>query len=178
MWFAILCRRSIRKVGQCLTCLILALTIIPLNWSDNMFTIEEFLRISNQMRDYYAKKIKDCFEKYNFSPNEISILIVLKNNSTITTSTELKVVLGVSKTLISRSVDSLEKKGLIRICIDEKDTRIHHLRLTDACKPILKTIDEEIEKINKTLFYDVSVDEMKNLKQTMNKIQKRVEEAK
>lgn len=178
MWFSLLCRRSVRKVGQCLTCLILALTIIPLNWSDIMFTIEEFLRISNQMRDYYAKKIKDCFEKYNFSPNEISILIVLKNNSTITTSTELKVVLGVSKTLISRSVDSLEKKGLIRICIDEKDTRIHHLRLTDACKPILKTIDEEIGKINKTLFYDVSVDEMKNLKQTMNKIQKRVEEAK
>ena len=26
-----------------------------------MFTIEEFLRISNQMRDYYAKKIKDSF---------------------------------------------------------------------------------------------------------------------
>ena len=178
MWFSLLCRRSVRKVGQCLTCLILALTIIPLNWSDIMFTIEEFLRISNQMRDYYAKKIKDCFEKYNFSPNEISILIVLKNNSTITTSTELKVVLGVSKTLISRSVDSLEKKGLIRICVDEKDTRIHHLRLTDACKPILKTIDEEIGKINKTLFYDVSVDEMKNLKQTMNKLQKRVEEAK
>lgn len=143
-----------------------------------MFTIEEFLRISNQMRDYYAKKIKDSFQEFNFSPNEISILIVLKNNSTITTSTELKVVLGVSKTLISRSVDSLEKKGLIRICIDEKDTRIHHLRLTDACKPILKTIDEEIGKINKTLFYDVSVDEMKNLKQTMNKLQKRVEEGK
>lgn len=143
-----------------------------------MFTIEEFLRISNQMRDYYAKKIKDSFQEFNFSPNEISILIILKNNSTITTSTELKVVLGVSKTLISRSVDSLEKKGLIRICIDEKDTRIHHLRLTDACKPILKTIDEEIGKINKTLFYDVSVDEMKNLKQTMNKLQKHVEEAK
>ena len=143
-----------------------------------MFTIEEFLRISNQMRDYYAKKIKDSFQEFNFSPNEISILIILKNNSTITTSTELKVVLGVSKTLISRSVDSLEKKGLIRICIDEKDTRIHHLRLTDACKPILKTIDEEIGKINKTLFYDVSVEEMRSLKQTMNKLQKRVEEGK
>lgn len=126
----------------------------------------------------YAKKIKDSFQEFNFSPNEISILIILKNNSTITTSTELKVVLGVSKTLISRSVDSLEKKGLIRICIDEKDTRIHHLRLTDACKPILKTIDEEIGKINKTLFYDVSVEEMKSLKQTMNKLQKRVEEGK
>lgn len=44
-----------------------------------MFTIEEFLRISNQMRDYYAKKIKDSFQEFNFSPNEISILIILKN---------------------------------------------------------------------------------------------------
>ena len=136
-----------------------------------MFTIEDFLRISNQMRDYYAKKIKDSFQEFNFSPNEISILIILKNNSTITTSTELKVVLGVSKTLISRSVDSLEKKGLIRICIDEKDTRVHHLKLTQECQPILKIIDEEIGKINKTLFYDVSVEEMKSLKQTMNKLQ-------
>lgn len=143
-----------------------------------MFTIEEFLRISNQMRDYYAKKIKDSFQEFNFSPNEISILIILKNNSTITTSTELKVVLGVSKTLISRSVDSLEKKGLIRICTDEKDTRVHHLKLTQECQPILKIIDEEIGKINKTLFYDVSVEEMKSLKQTMNKLQKRVEEGK
>ena len=48
-----------------------------------MFTIEEFLRISNQMRDYYAKKIKDSFQEFNFSPNEISILIVLKNNSSV-----------------------------------------------------------------------------------------------
>ena len=31
-----------------------------------MFTIEEFLRISNQMRDYYAKKIKDSFQEFNF----------------------------------------------------------------------------------------------------------------
>ena len=81
-----------------------------------MFTIEDFLRISNQMRDYYAKKIKD--------------------------------------------------------------SRVYHLQITDACKPILKIIDEEIGKINKTLFYDVSAEEMKNLKQTMNKLQKRVEEGK
>ena len=122
-----------------------------------MFTIEDFLRVSNQMRDYYAKKIKDSFQEFNFSPNEISILI------------------GVSKTLISRSVDSLEKKGLICTCIDEKDSRIHHLQLTGECKPILKIIDEEIGKINKTLFNDVSVEEMKSLKQTMSKLQKCVE---
>lgn len=46
---------------------------------------------------------------------------------------------------------------------------------TGECKPILKIIDEEIGKINKTLFNDVSVEEMKSLKQTMSKLQKCVE---
>ena len=40
---------------------------------------------------------------------------------------------------------------------------------------IEKIIDEEIGKINKTLFNDVSVEEMNNLKQTMSKLQKCVE---
>ena len=31
-----------------------------------MFAIEDFLRVSNQMRDYYAKKIKDSFQEFNF----------------------------------------------------------------------------------------------------------------
>ena len=52
-----------------------------------MLTIEEFLRLSNRLREYYGKQIKDRFSEYTFSPNEISILILLQNNTSITTST-------------------------------------------------------------------------------------------
>ena len=50
-----------------------------------MLTIEEFLRLSNRLREYYGKQIKDRFSEYTFSPNEISILILLQNNTSITT---------------------------------------------------------------------------------------------
>ena len=46
-----------------------------------MLTIEEFLRLSNRLREYYGKQIKDRFSEYTFSPNEISILILLQNNT-------------------------------------------------------------------------------------------------
>lgn len=141
-----------------------------------MITIEEFLRAANQMRDYYAKKIKDSFEAYHFSPNEVSILIVLKNNRTITTSTELKVVLGVSKALISRSVDSLEKKGLIQVYKDSKDSRVSHLRLTSKSQPVLKKVDEEIGKLNEQLCQDISEEEMRIFMQTLNKMKERFKE--
>ena len=48
-----------------------------------MLTIEEFLRLSNRLREYYGKQIKDRFSEYTFSPNEISILILLQNNTSI-----------------------------------------------------------------------------------------------
>ena len=79
-----------------------------------MLTIEEFLRLSNRLREYYGKQIKDRFSEYTFSPNEISILILLQNNTSITTSTQLRVVLGVSKALVSRSVTSLAQKKLMQ----------------------------------------------------------------
>lgn len=141
-----------------------------------MITIEEFLRAANQMRDYYAKKIKDSFEEYRFSPNEISILIVLKNNKTITTSTELKVVLGVSKALISRSVDSLEKKGLIQVYKDVQDSRVSHLKLTTQSQPVLEKVDEEIGKLNEQLCLDISEEEMRIFIQTLNKMRERFKE--
>lgn len=140
-----------------------------------MFTIEEYLRVSNQMRDYYAKQIKNEFTEYNFSPNEISILIVLKNNLSITTSTQLKVVLGVSKALVSRSVDALEKKGLIQIKTDSKDKRISHIVLTKKSRPVIDLIDQKIQLFNENLFKNIDENEMKIFKDVLNKLRVQID---
>ena len=120
-----------------------------------MLTIEEFLRLSNRLREYYGKQIKDRFAEYTFSPNEISILILLQNNNSITTSTQLRVVLGVSKALVSRSVTSLELKGIVFVKPDPNDKRISHIELTENAIPVLEKISIEIEKINQVLFKDI-----------------------
>lgn len=103
-----------------------------------MLTIEEFLRLSNRLREYYGKQIKDRFSEYTFSPNEISILILLQNNTSITTSTQLRVVLGVSKALVSRSVTSLAQKGLITMKKVSENRRISYIELTEEAIPILE----------------------------------------
>ena len=37
-----------------------------------MLTIEEFLRLSNRLREYYGKQIKDRFSEYTFSSSYAS----------------------------------------------------------------------------------------------------------
>lgn len=142
-----------------------------------MLTIEEFLRLSNQLREYYGKEIKDRFSEYTFSPNEISILILLQNNNSITTSTQLRVVLGVSKALVSRSVTSLEQKGLITVKGIPNDKRISHIELTENAIPVLEKINIEIEKINQVLFKDIPTKDIQCMIDTMNKMNEKIEGA-
>ena len=140
-----------------------------------MLTIEEFLRLSNRLREYYGKQIKDRFAEYTFSPNEISILILLQNNNSITTSTQLRVVLGVSKALVSRSVTSLEQKGIVLVKPDPNDKRISHIELTENAIPVLEKISIEIEKINQVLFKDIPTKDIQCMIDTMNKMNKKIE---
>lgn len=140
-----------------------------------MLTIEEFLRLSNRLREYYGKQIKDRFAEYTFSPNEISILILLQNNNSITTSTQLRVVLGVSKALVSRSVTSLEQKGIVLVKPDPNDKRISHIELTENAIPVLEKISVEIEKINQVLFKDIPTKDIQCMIDTMNKMNKKIE---
>ena len=142
-----------------------------------MLTIEEFLRLSNRLREYYGKQIKDRFSEYTFSPNEISILILLQNNTSITTSTQLRVVLGVSKALVSRSVTSLEQKGIVLVKPDPNDKRISHIELTENAIPVLEKISIEIDKINQVLFKDIPTKDIQCMIDTMNKMNEKIEGA-
>ncbi|WRK54270.1 hypothetical protein SD457_04520 [Coprobacillaceae bacterium CR2/5/TPMF4] len=73
--------------------------------------LETMLNYFTQIRRYYANELNKRLKDINLSPNEISILILLSNNHFITTSSQLVVLLGVSKGLISRSIDALVKKS-------------------------------------------------------------------
>ena len=67
--------------------------------------VESMLGYFSQIRRVYANEINLRFQNENFSPNEISILILLSNNESINTSSQLRLILGVSKGLVSRSID-------------------------------------------------------------------------
>ena len=137
-----------------------------------MLTIEEFLRLSNRLREYYGKQIKDRFSEYTFSPN------LLQNNTSITTSTQLRVVLGVSKALVSRSITSLEQKGLITLKKVSENRRISYIELTEEAIPILAKISIEIDKINQVLFKDIPIKDIQCMIDTMNKMNEKIEGAK
>lgn len=141
-----------------------------------MISVETMLSYFNQIRKFYANELNRRLQEENFSPNEISILILLSHNKTIDTCSELRMILGVSKGLISRSIDSLIKKNMIESVLDEKDKRVHRLRLTKQSYPIIEKINQETMIINQEYLSEVDENDIHHMEETMLKIIKTMNE--
>ena len=132
--------------------------------------IESMLGYFSQIRRLYAGKLVLKYGENRLSPNEISILIMLSSNKNIDTAGQICVLLGVSKGLVSRSIDSLIGYGLIEKERDENDKRITHLRISNEAAPFIEEMRMQINRINEEVFKDISVDEIGQMERTMLKI--------
>lgn len=121
-------------------------------------------------RYIYANELNKKVAQEKFSPNEMSVLILLSNNKTINTASQLKVILGVSKGLVSRSVEALAEKGLVDCRQDERDRRIQRIYLTERAQPLVVRMKSEIEKINEAFLDGISQEEIDQMEETMTKI--------
>lgn len=133
-------------------------------------TVEAMLGYFNQIRQVYANELNKKVAQEKFSPNEMSVLILLSNNKTINTASQLKVILGVSKGLVSRSVEALAEKGLVDCRQDERDRRIQRIYLTEKAQPLVVRMKSEIEKINEAFLDGISQEEIDQMEETMTKI--------
>ena len=136
-----------------------------------LINIETMVNYFSQIRKYYASHLIQHLKDEGLSSNEISMLILLSNNASITTSAQLSVLLGVSKGLVSRSVDHLVNKGLLVTNRDQKDRRVLHLYLSEKGKSFVENrLKNEVETINQQLFGNISVEEITQMEKTMAKI--------
>ena len=133
-------------------------------------TVEAMLGYFNQIRQVYANELNKKVAQEKFSPNEMSVLILLSNNKTINTASQLKVILGDSKGQVSRSVEALAEKGLVDCRQDERDRRIQRIYLTERAQPLVVRMKSEIEKINEAFLDGISQEEIDQMEETMTKI--------
>ena len=132
--------------------------------------IETILGCFARIRRTYADNLNLKYNGYHLSPNEISILIILMNNPHIDTASQLSLFQGVSKGLVSRSIDSLISHGLLSCYKDEKDRRISHLFIKDEAHPFLEEMECDIKKMNEKIFNTIPQSELAQAEQVFEKI--------
>ena len=114
------------------------------------FDITKILYSIKNINDlYYNLSVKVAAECGITKP-EADVLAFLNNNPTCDTAKDIVKLKGFSKAYVSKAVEPLLEKGLLKINIDKNDRRCQHLKLTEKSKPlVIKLQKMQIEFINK-----------------------------
>ena len=108
----------------------------------------------------YEKTMKTVCTAYALTMVETDIIAFLKNDPQKDTAADIVELRMLSKGAVSKGVEALIQKELIRRYPDAEDRRRLHLKLTDRSEPILTDIERAQTEFWNTVFKGFSEEEL------------------
>ena len=103
--------------------------------------LKSYLLDFHKLARLYDEYMSAGLKEYELSPNEITVINSISQKST---ASKIAKDNEVSKALVSRSIKSLESKGIVSSTISSSDKRESNLALTD----LGRTIQSKIRRLN------------------------------
>lgn len=123
----------------------------------------------------YARIVAPVCEKYGLTYTEFTVLMFLHNNPQYDTATQIVNIRRLSKSHVSISVRSLQRRGFLDCRYLNGDHRTIHLSLNDAAAPIAAEGVQAQERFSDILYAGFSSDELKQLSQLIDRIDQNIE---
>lgn len=134
--------------------------------NSNSFLVA-FKRARTKMHVFVSKRIKN----YSLTSNQIDVLSFLHENYELNTAKDIVEFIGVSKGLVSRSVDSLIERGYLIYEPDIKDKRKQRLFITDEGQVVVQEIIKYDREFFNMVTKGITAKEMQVHVSIMKKIQ-------
>ena len=128
---------------------------------------EKFQKMDKVYRRFYQHELAE----YQFTPNEIAVILFLYNNAPdLDTATDIVRCKGISKGLVARSVDSLCREGYLTAVREPADRRIMHLKLSEKSQPITERIAVKQKELAGKIECGITPDELRITSATLDKL--------
>lgn len=125
-----------------------------------------FIRGANSVNKTLNKKLNT----YNIAIEQRATLEIIKFEKNVNQTT-IANLLGKDKTTISRSLNSLEKKGLIKKIENLEDKRINTVQLTKEGEEILENTVDVVASFRESLNDKLSEEELNMFFKIVNKLE-------
>lgn len=129
-----------------------------------------FLIFSWKLKKVYEKRFEPLIEELQLTQNEIDVLLFLHNNAPLDTARDIARYRAMSKSMISKSVDSLYRKGYLSYETDEIDKRCIHLKIELVALPIVEKLYGVQKEFFTTLTCNITEEEYNAMETALNKI--------
>lgn len=108
----------------------------------------------------YQKLFHDLLRQYEMTQLEVDILLFLANNPDYDTAADLVKKRHLTKSHVSKSIDDLVKKGLIKRHYYADNHKVIHLRLTKASELIIAQGREIQNEFTQIIHQNISKQDM------------------
>jgi len=129
-----------------------------------------FLIFNWKLKKVYEKVFYQLTEELQLTQNEMDVLLFLYNNSPLDTARDIARYRAMSKSMISKSVDSLYRRGYLEYKIDQTDKRCIHLKIEPVAIPIVEKLYKVQKRFFDTLTYNITEEEYKAMETVLNKM--------
>ena len=124
----------------------------------------------------YEKVTTPVREKYGLSYMEFVVLLFLANNEEYKKASDIVEILGIAKSHVSATVNTLEEKGLIQRTIDKDDKRSSILKINDSAKEIIEEGRKAQKEYHDLVFGSLTEEELEELERLQKIIEKNIKE--
>ena len=124
----------------------------------------------------YEKVTLPVREKYGLSYMEFVVLLFIANNSEYKKASDIVEILGIAKSHVSETLNTLEEKGLIERKRDTQDKRSSILEVMERAKDIIEEGRRAQKEYHDLVFGSLSDDELKELGRLQKIIEKNIKE--
>lgn len=126
----------------------------------------------NQTANKLNNKYNQLLQEYDIAPEQRATLEIIKYEADVN-QTKIANILGKDKTTISRTLNTLEKKGFITK--SQKDKRTNLIVITPKGEDILNNSFTKVNSFRKNLISKLNDDEVTNLILLLEKVALSVE---
>lgn len=129
-----------------------------------------FLIFNWKLKKKYEKVFEELNKELQLTQNEIDVLLFLHNNVPLDTASDIAKYRAMSKSMISKSVDSLYKRGYLSYEIDKMDKRRVHLKIEHIARPVIERLHKVQKEFFTTLTCNITEEEYKTMEIVLNKM--------
>lgn len=131
---------------------------------------EEMSAAMTLARKRFRTELRSSISDSELSHNEVELLLFLSNHPVMNTAKEMARCKGISRSLVSKSVDLLLKKGYISAAQDQEDRRKIHLSLEPKAGELVERLQAARQDFIKRIFQGLSQEELTFLSSILQKI--------
>ena len=133
---------------------------------------ENFLTDAVRLERLHQSCFRELTEQYGLAPGDVVVLLFLERFAPgQDTVTEIAQSRGTSKALVVRSVNRLQKRGLLVQRRDEADRRVVHLALSEAGADAAGRMRRRHSELRRQLRQGITEDELAQVRRIMEKMQ-------